>query len=114
MMRRLKKLPGSGDEEYSMRNVPSMCKSMEQYTSPSLFPRPRDGNEYQPSPWSCPSGRQPFPYPITEGLPVTHQLLHRPLIKWRRDSANSREGISQQGSRRMPVLSNSVTAIDSN
>src|ERR1700730_17737460 len=46
----------------SMRNVRSTCESMAQHTSPSSFPRLGGADEYQPSRWFCPSGRQLLPW----------------------------------------------------
>jgi len=54
----------------SVRNVRSTCESIEEHASPSLLQRPRDADEHQPSPWSCPSGQQPFSNRIEEGLAV--------------------------------------------
>src|SRR6266446_9670119 len=55
----------------SMRNVRSTPKSMSHLAE--LFPHPGDADEYQPSPWFCPSARQRFPYRIMEGLLVTRE-----------------------------------------
>ena len=70
-MSRFKKVPEAEMKNTSMRKVRSTCESIEEHTSPSLFQRPRDGYEYQPSPWSCLISWLLLPISVTSGLPVT-------------------------------------------
>jgi len=53
----------------SIRKVQSTCESVEVHTSPSLFQRSRDGDEYQPSAWSCPIGWLLLPIRLLQGCP---------------------------------------------
>ena len=58
MMHRSKKLLGNGDQEYVNEKHPVNVRVDGVADLAELFPRPRDADEYQPSPWFCPSGRQ--------------------------------------------------------
>jgi len=57
MMHRSKKLLGKGDQEYFNEKRPVNVRVDGTARLAELFPGPRDADEYQPSPWFCPSGR---------------------------------------------------------
>ncbi len=60
MMHRSKKLLGSGEQEYFNEKRPVNVRVDRPVHLVELFGCPRAADEYQPSPWFCPSGRQPF------------------------------------------------------
>ena len=58
MMHRSKKLLGSGEQEYFNEKRPVNVRVDRPVHLVELFGCPRAADEYQPSPWFCPSGRQ--------------------------------------------------------
>src|SRR6266852_8444261 len=58
------------------RNVRSTCFGGKAHVA-ELFPRPRVADEYQPSPWFCPTGRQAGSNSATSASPVIRPELGR-------------------------------------
>jgi hypothetical protein len=72
-MHRSKNFWTAGNQEYFKEKSPVNVRVDGKAHLADLFPRPNDADEYQPSPWFCPSGRQLFLYRIMEELPINRQ-----------------------------------------
>src|SRR6516162_7666488 len=77
MMHRFKKVPGSGDEEYFNKKSPVNVSVDRRAHLAEPFPAFEGGDEYQPSPWSCPIGWLLLPIPVISGCSSTARLRHR-------------------------------------